>query len=49
MQQYQQCLKITTQGKNFTRITVPVADIVRESGIEMGICHLVSVQGGSGS
>lgn len=35
---YQKVLTLPSQGKSFRRFTPQVQDVVRESGIEMGLC-----------
>lgn len=40
MPHYQKVLKIQTSGKCLHKITSNVADVVSESGIHMGMCHL---------
>jgi secondary thiamine-phosphate synthase enzyme len=40
MAQYQQTLKIPTQGKSLQKITSQVQAIVTESGIKSGLCSL---------
>jgi secondary thiamine-phosphate synthase enzyme len=40
MVHYQKLLSIRTQPKAFRKITSSIQDIVGESGIKMGICHL---------
>jgi secondary thiamine-phosphate synthase enzyme len=40
MVHYQKLLAIRTQPKAFRKITSSIQDIVGESGIKMGICHL---------
>jgi secondary thiamine-phosphate synthase enzyme len=38
--QYQQILRIPTQGKTLQKVTTQVAQVVAESGIHTGLCHL---------
>lgn len=38
--QYQQILRIPTQGKTLQKVTTQVAQAVAESGIYTGLCHL---------
>jgi len=38
--QYQQILRIPTQGKTLQKVTTQVAQAVAESGIHTGLCHL---------
>lgn len=38
MMMYQKILSMSTRGKSIQRITSLVQDVVRESGIEMGLC-----------
>ncbi|MBF2078831.1 MAG: YjbQ family protein [Synechococcales cyanobacterium T60_A2020_003] len=38
MMLYQKILSMSTRGKSIQRITSPIQDVVRESGIEMGLC-----------
>jgi secondary thiamine-phosphate synthase enzyme len=40
MAHYQKLLAIRTQPKGFRKITSTIQDVVAESGIRMGICHL---------
>ncbi len=40
MNLYQQTLTIQTTGKSLCKITSQVESVVRESGIEIGICYL---------
>ncbi len=40
MVHYQKLLAVRTQPKGFRKITTSIQDVVGESGIKMGICHL---------
>lgn len=40
MGHYQQLLKIQTTGQSLYKITTKVADVVVESGIQLGLCNL---------
>ncbi|MBF2048942.1 MAG: secondary thiamine-phosphate synthase enzyme YjbQ [Leptolyngbya sp. IPPAS B-1204] len=40
MAQYQQIIKVQTQGKKLHKVTSKVAAVVAESGIQTGLCHL---------
>jgi secondary thiamine-phosphate synthase enzyme len=40
MSHYQKMLAIRTQPKGFRKITAAIEDVVAESGVRTGICHL---------
>jgi len=40
MAHYQEILEVQTSGKSFSTITAYVQEVVKNSGIKMGICHL---------
>lgn len=39
MAHYQEILEVQTSGKSFSTITAYVQEVVKNSGIKMGICH----------
>ncbi len=40
MTHYQEILEIKTSGKSFSNVTAYVQEVVKNSGIKTGICHL---------
>lgn len=40
MGHYQETLSLKTSGKSFSKITPYVQEVVKNSGIKLGICHL---------